>query len=166
MLDQQKIIGCIVAQYRVHCGSVGYSVAQLGCSVAQLGCSVAQLGCSVAQLGCSVSQLVVRWLSVRQARVRVSARHPTEVPPTEPTAVKLWRWASANVCEWMTDVWMYLLYERKINAKKLAYGHQTLQKNYNYKYKNFRDTLTVHCTMYTKHLLISRRTARLHQQNV
>jgi hypothetical protein len=92
MLDQQKIIGCIVAQYRVHCGSVGYSVAQLGCSVAQL-------GCSVAQLGCSVGQLVVRWLAVRQARVRVSARHPTEVPPTEPTAVKIWRWASANVCE-------------------------------------------------------------------
>jgi hypothetical protein len=63
------------------------------------GCSVAQLGCSVAQLGCSVAQLVARWLAVRQARVRISARHPMEVPPTEPTAVKIWRWASANVYE-------------------------------------------------------------------
>jgi hypothetical protein len=48
-------------------------------------------------LGCSVAQLVARWLAVRQARVRISARHPMEVPPTEPTAVKIWRWASANV---------------------------------------------------------------------
>jgi hypothetical protein len=68
---------------------LGCSVAQLGCSVAQLRCSVAQLGCSVAQLGCSVAQLVARWLAVRQARVRISARHPMEVPPTEPTAVKI-----------------------------------------------------------------------------
>jgi hypothetical protein len=28
---------------------------------------------------------------------RFSARHPMEVPSTEPTAVKIWRWASANV---------------------------------------------------------------------
>jgi hypothetical protein len=48
---------------------------------------------------CSVAQLVARWLAVRQARVRISARHPMEVPPTEPTAVKIWRWASANVYE-------------------------------------------------------------------
>ncbi len=63
--------------------------------VTSIRCSVAQ-GCSVA-LGCSVAQLVARWLAVRQARVRISARHPMEVPPTEPTAVKIWRWASANV---------------------------------------------------------------------
>ncbi len=31
--------------------------------------------------------MVVRWLVVRQAR----ARHSMEVPPTEPTAVKIWR---------------------------------------------------------------------------
>jgi hypothetical protein len=37
-------------------------------------------------------QLVVRWLAVRQARVQ----HPMEVPSTEPTAVKICRWASAN----------------------------------------------------------------------
>jgi hypothetical protein len=43
-------------------------------------------------LGCS-------WLAVRQARVRISARHPMAVPPTEPTAMKIWRWASANVYE-------------------------------------------------------------------
>ncbi len=52
----------------------------------------------------SVAQLVARWLAVRQARVRISARHPMEVPPTEPTAVKIWRWASANVYEGMNDV--------------------------------------------------------------
>ncbi len=39
------------------------------------------------------------WLAVRQARVRISARHPMEVPPTEPAAVKIWRWASAIVYE-------------------------------------------------------------------
>ncbi len=50
-------------------------------------------------IGCSVAQLVARWLAVRQARVRISARHPKEVPPTEPTAMKIWRWASANVYE-------------------------------------------------------------------
>jgi hypothetical protein len=50
-------------------------------------------------LGCSVAQLVARWLAVRQARVRISARNPMEVPPTEPTAVKIWRWVSANVYE-------------------------------------------------------------------
>jgi hypothetical protein len=49
--------------------------------------------------GCSVAQLVARWLAVRQARVRILAQHPMEVPPTEPTAVKIWRWASANVYE-------------------------------------------------------------------
>jgi hypothetical protein len=46
---------------------------------------------------CNVAQLVVRWLAVRQARGRISARHPMEVLPTEPTAVKTWRWASTNV---------------------------------------------------------------------
>jgi hypothetical protein len=56
-------------------------------------------GCGVAQIGCGVAQLAARWLAVRQARVRISARHPMEVPPTEPTAVKIWRWASANVYE-------------------------------------------------------------------
>ena len=50
-------------------------------------------------LGCSVAQLVARLLAVRQARVRISARHPMEVPPNEPTAVKIWRRASANVYE-------------------------------------------------------------------
>ncbi len=55
--------------------------------------------CSVVQLGSSVAQMVVRWLAVRQTRVRISARsrHPMEVPPTEPAAVKIWRRASANV---------------------------------------------------------------------
>ncbi len=51
--------------------------------------------------GWSVAQLVVRWLAVRQARVRISARHPMEIPPTESTAVKIWRWAC----------WMNVMYE-------------------------------------------------------
>jgi hypothetical protein len=51
----------------------------------------------MAQLGCSVAQLVARRLAVRQTLVRISARHPMEVPPTEPTAVKKWRWASARM---------------------------------------------------------------------
>ncbi len=38
--------------------------------------------------GCSAAQLAVRWLAVRQARVRISARHPRKVPPTEPAAMK------------------------------------------------------------------------------
>ncbi len=50
------------------------------------------------------AQFVVRLLAVRQARFRISARHPMEVPPTEPTAVKKWRWASANVYERLNDV--------------------------------------------------------------
>jgi hypothetical protein len=41
--------------------------------------------------------MVVRWLAIRQARVPTPARHPREVTPTEPAAMKLWRRASANV---------------------------------------------------------------------
>jgi hypothetical protein len=37
---------------------------------------------------------IARWLAVRQARVRIPARHPMEA-----TAVKKWRWAPANVYE-------------------------------------------------------------------
>jgi hypothetical protein len=47
--------------------------------------------------------ILARWLAVRQARVRISARHPMEVPPTDPTAVRIWWWASANVYEWMNE---------------------------------------------------------------
>jgi hypothetical protein len=53
------------------------------------------LGCSVA-LRCSVDQVVFRWHAVRQVRVRISACHPREVPPTEPATMKIWRRASAN----------------------------------------------------------------------
>ncbi len=68
-----------MAQFRVQCGSVQ--------------------GAVWLSLGCSVAQLVARWLAVRQAQVRISARHPMEVPPIEPTAVKIWRWALENVYE-------------------------------------------------------------------
>jgi hypothetical protein len=48
--------------------------------VAQIGCGVAQIGCGVAQTGCGVAQIVARRLAVRQARVRISARHPRRGP--------------------------------------------------------------------------------------
>ncbi len=69
---------------------------ELVCSIAQIRCSGTQGGCSVAQIGCSVGRMVVCWLAVRQSRVRFSTQHPREVPPTEPAAVKIWGWASAN----------------------------------------------------------------------
>jgi hypothetical protein len=55
------------------------------CALAQFGSGVAQLvrrssvGCGVVQFGCGVAQLVVRRLAVRQARVRLLARHPMVV---------------------------------------------------------------------------------------
>ncbi len=74
----------------------------------------------LSMMHCRINDTVCRWLwckindktsfvlmtlletffAVRQARVRISARHPMEVPSTEPTAMKIWRWASANVYEW------------------------------------------------------------------
>ncbi len=44
-------------------------------------------------VGCSVAQLVVRWPAKRQARVRISARHPVEVEVPRESA--LW----ADSCE-------------------------------------------------------------------
>jgi hypothetical protein len=44
---------------------------------------VAQIGCGVAQIGCGVAQIVAHRLAVRQARVRISARHPERRPSTE-----------------------------------------------------------------------------------
>jgi hypothetical protein len=77
------------------CGAALQDAAQLrGCGAAHrmrcssLGCGAAQrmrrssLGCGAAQ-GCGVAQLVVRRLAVRQARVRISARHPMETPLAE-----------------------------------------------------------------------------------
>jgi hypothetical protein len=58
----------------------------------------ALLGCGIA-LGLFVAQTVVSWLAVRQARIRIPPPHPKEVPPTELTAMKKWRQASANVKE-------------------------------------------------------------------
>jgi hypothetical protein len=46
-----------------------------------------------------VNYLGAAWLAVKQERVRILARDPIEVPPTMPTAVKTWRWTSANVYE-------------------------------------------------------------------
>ncbi len=63
-------------------GSERVGVAQIGCGVAQTGCGVAQIGCGVAQIGCGEAQIVARRLAVRQARVRISARHPRGGPLT------------------------------------------------------------------------------------
>jgi len=65
--------------FKVQCGSAGV-----------------QYGSVRVQCG---SAILARWLAVRQARVQISARHPMEVPPTEPIAVKIRKWASANVYE-------------------------------------------------------------------
>jgi hypothetical protein len=54
---------------------------------------------STIAIGCSAAQMVVRWLAVRQAGVRISARHPREVSPTEPVAFKIWRRVSAKCYE-------------------------------------------------------------------
>ncbi len=58
--------------------------------------------------------MVVRWIAARQARVRISARHLREVPPTEPAAVKIWKRALAHV----TSEWIYecIYCNRKINS--------------------------------------------------
>ncbi len=64
---------------------------------------------------CSVTQLVVRWLAVRQARVRISAL--MEVTPTEPAAVKTWRWASANVYKWMLYECIYCTKEKQMQKE-------------------------------------------------
>jgi hypothetical protein len=50
--------------------------------------------------GCSEA-LLVRWPSVWQSRVRISARHPREVFPSEQQAMKKWREASANEGGWI-----------------------------------------------------------------
>jgi len=61
-------------------------------------------GAAWLRLGCGAAQGVTRRLAVRQARVRISARHPREVPPTEPSALEIWRRASAmiRVTDFMT----------------------------------------------------------------
>jgi hypothetical protein len=62
-------------------------VAQIGCDVTQTGCDVAQKG------GRRNSDGIVRQLAVRQARVRIPARHPREVFPAQ---LRRWRGTSAS----------------------------------------------------------------------
>ncbi len=45
-----------------------------------LGCGVAQIRVLRGTVGCGVAQIVARQLAVRQARVRISARHPRGGP--------------------------------------------------------------------------------------
>ncbi len=59
--------------------------------------------------------VVLRWLAIRQVQIRISARHPMEVPPTEPAAVKIRRWASGNV---MADCMNVCIVKRKISIYK------------------------------------------------
>ncbi len=71
------------------------------------------------EIVCGVAQLVARRLAVRQARVRISARHHREVPPLSKQAMKKWREASANGDGWM---WlcecMYVCYNNMKNKQK------------------------------------------------
>ncbi len=74
--------------------------------------------------GCSVAQIVPRWLAVRQARVRISARHPRGGPLP---SGKQW-----GQQEWCSTSRIYkILYVCSINVKKIkwvAVCHQTLKK--------------------------------------
>ncbi len=47
--------------------------------------------------------LVERRLAIRQARVRISARHPREDPPLRQQWWRNWSWASAYIREWLYD---------------------------------------------------------------
>jgi hypothetical protein len=54
--------------------------------------------------------MVVRWLAVRQARVRVSARHPMEVPPADSCEDME---MGLSKCSLRNDVGMDLLYKKE-----------------------------------------------------
>jgi hypothetical protein len=57
-----------------------------------------------------VQKEVAAWRE-RQSRLRILARHPIKVPPTETAAEKIWRRASAN-CQ---KVFIAKTKEKKIN---------------------------------------------------
>jgi hypothetical protein len=54
-----------------------------------------------------IAQLEVRWLSVRQARVRISARVPREVFSSEQQAMKKWIDRGLGEWRWMNVIIMY-----------------------------------------------------------
>ncbi len=78
--------------------------------------------CPQLLLLCGVAQLVARRLAVRQARVRISARHHREVFPTEQTSdedmergLSEWRWINVLYeCDWMNA---HVIKIWKINKK-------------------------------------------------
>ncbi len=55
-------------------------------------------------VGCDVAQLIVCRLTLRQVRVRISARHPKGVYPTELTRDEEKKRTSANGSEWMFNL--------------------------------------------------------------
>ena len=57
----------------------------------------------MAQLGCDVAQLEKRRLAVRQARVRIPARHPREAPATELQGDDEKRTQSFSKCRCMNE---------------------------------------------------------------
>ncbi len=109
------------------------------CSVRVQRCSVRVQRCSVRVQRCSVR---VQRCSVRVQRCSVSSAlacckaGPSSNLGSAPHGGSA-HWADSyedmemglNECLWINDVWMYeYLYKRKINAKRVAYGHQTLKK--------------------------------------
>ncbi len=74
--------------------------------------------------GCGVTQMVVRWLAVRQARVRFSHRQPREVFPTELTCDE--EKNSANGDGEMYRINKCVLYRtRKYQNKQKEWHHVT-----------------------------------------
>ncbi len=69
--------------FRARCGSEGCGVAQLGCGVSQVRVRCGSVRVRCGSLGCGVVQIVAHRLAVRQARVRIPARHPWRRPSTE-----------------------------------------------------------------------------------
>ncbi len=126
---QRGSVGVQRGSVGVQRGSAGCSVAQLGCNVAQLGCNVAQLVWSVAQLVWSVAEWGAVWLSGVQRALACCKAGPSSNLCSAPHSGSA-HWAEScddmemGECLRMNDLWMYLLYKRTINAKRVARGHQ------------------------------------------
>jgi hypothetical protein len=79
----------------------------------------------------------VRWLAVRQALVRISARHPMEVPPTESVAVKNRAWRVLLMND-RKNVRMYCVV-KKIGTKRVAKVQQNFNNRTNKEYSKGND---------------------------
>jgi hypothetical protein len=82
--------------YRVQRGLVRV---QRGLARVQRGLARVQRGLFRVQRGLVRVQRGLVGSALACCKAGPSSNLPMEVPPTEPTAMKLWRWASANVYE-------------------------------------------------------------------